>query len=57
MEKSICFFYHYVLMFIVLLSPSNSSFKQVVEDFASENVVYIELRTTPKVLYLLHLSF
>lgn len=23
--------------------------KQVIEDFASENVVYLELRTTPKV--------
>ena len=24
--------------------------QQVVEDFASENVIYLELRTTPKVL-------
>lgn len=28
---------------------SNNSYKQVVEDFASDNVVYLELRTTPKV--------
>lgn len=26
---------------------------QVVEDFASENVVYLELRTTPKVMKIL----
>lgn len=29
----------------------NHAFAQVVEDFAAENVVYLELRTTPKVLY------
>lgn len=26
-------------------------FSQVVEDFAAEDVVYLELRTTPKVCY------
>ena len=34
---------------VLFNSLYNSTFNQVIEDFASENVVYIELRTTPKV--------
>lgn len=35
----------------MLIRDTRFSRKQVIEDFASENVVYLELRTTPKVAY------
>lgn len=39
----------YYSIFIFFFIYASNLYKQVVEDFASENVVYLELRTTPKV--------
>jgi hypothetical protein len=46
------FCYYQIHFDFVCTSTSNddNSEKQVIEDFASDNVVYLELRTTPKVI-------
>jgi hypothetical protein len=39
----------FIAIFVCTSNDDNSE-KQVIEDFASDNVVYLELRTTPKVI-------
>jgi len=48
LEVSISWIGNEILFFVAVCFWASES--KVVEDFAAENVVYLELRTTPKVL-------
>lgn len=47
-----CDIYSFVICILYLPDSSSRQNWQVVEDFAMENVVYLEIRTTPKVIFL-----